>query len=809
MALRIQKTKAKAVNPRTETIKAQLDCVNNKEKARYKTYYQRELAQIRNFVPVIRPAPKTAKYRGYPTEFEFIPESHDNEPNRIGDFKIDLDADKNIEATIKEAHAITNYFKDEYGVPNEEWRIWFSGGKGIHLELKASVLGLGSGRQKLPLVYKNMMKGIIKALNLKTADLSIYCMKTGKPFRLENVKRENGNYKVPITFEELVASNHDEFVKSERHLEDTRKGIRNENLVKLAKKIEIEIEQITYKNEGKYFSSDFLKDEDEPNCIEVISQNRKVIADKCDFNFCMQTLTRWNLDCGYGFEEAMDDPRFEAFVLNYPSSSLTTPEARKENVRNRFSSMETAGSSFGCGYAKALGLKMCDGCPVHMGVEQDITELDYAERAKRYLEKEAKRVGELDQSILPQQLQDHINEGLERAKIDPLMLLHGALGAAAAALGKRARCKWFGGSYLYPNLYSLLIGDSGTGKSTAISVTMKDILRITNLHLGIIKEEQKKEEPDLVAIKLYEGKLLSISQRITLEALVARLNKHDGIIASAEFGGFLKSLRSGGNVHGMMELLSDIYDCPDYWSKETVSGGTMALSNPCLSIVGYSTLEFIEGVLSSKDIGSGALARYLLLYPQVDDSIPPALPTYALEMPEMSVYDTFTQMNPVEMVLSTDATKRYEEIFEQLHKDLRSTGERAANVLEPFLKRWGANIIKVAMIFQQLEEPKSTVIEIKSLEGAWHVVGLAVESTKLLFDGKIGLSEHQEKCSRVLMYIAKKGGKVTRKQIAKNGVLNGGVKDLDYVLESLLAAGTITFKGSALTKPDTEIYLNE
>ena len=41
-------------------------------------------------------------------------------------------------------------------------------------------------------------------LNLKTLDMSMYCMGKGKMFRIPNVRRSNGRYKVPLTVDEIM-----------------------------------------------------------------------------------------------------------------------------------------------------------------------------------------------------------------------------------------------------------------------------------------------------------------------------------------------------------------------------------------------------------------------------------------------------------------------------------------------------------------------------------------------------------------------------------------------------------------------------
>ena len=329
----------------------------------YCTEYQYEKKELRRFVKLgsqeVKRAELSYRYQIYPDFFEFPPKDHDHEPNRIADFKLDLDKDGNIPLVIEEAHKILDNLFKQYGVNPNEWRIWFSGGKGVHLEILASVLGLEDGRKNLPLVFKALAREFVEKLGLETVDLSIYCMKTGKPFRREGIQRENGNYKVPVTLEELTAENHDSFIKAPRHLEDGRPGLRSEKLAARIQEIIAEIEsKEAFINSGAFFE---YESEDDPPCITAIANNRRVTAGKCDFNFSAMTLIRYVLSRGWTCDDVMGF--FPGFIAEFPSSSLTTLAARKANITDRFHSMERSGAVFNCGFARALGIRLgCESC---------------------------------------------------------------------------------------------------------------------------------------------------------------------------------------------------------------------------------------------------------------------------------------------------------------------------------------------------------------------------------------------------------------------------------------------------------------
>ena len=127
-------------------------------------------------------------FASYPF-FSFIPGTQgDKEPTRYGDFVIDIDTQ---EIACVDAEKIIDWFTSIYGVGSDQWRIYLSGKKGIHLELPAQILGTDNGHVYLSLIYKRLAKELEGELQIKL-DCSMYNMGTGKPYRRPNVMRQTG-----------------------------------------------------------------------------------------------------------------------------------------------------------------------------------------------------------------------------------------------------------------------------------------------------------------------------------------------------------------------------------------------------------------------------------------------------------------------------------------------------------------------------------------------------------------------------------------------------------------------------------------
>lgn len=133
-----------------------------------------------------------------------IPEDNDWSKVRYrGPLYFDFDADGDLPLVIAQTFAFLGKLQDEYDFDVQQAKVWASGGKGFHIEIpmecflpKVSV----NGYAWLPYVYKQMAQTAV----VDTLDLSVYSAKKGRMWRTNGVRRESGQYKVPVRFEDLL-----------------------------------------------------------------------------------------------------------------------------------------------------------------------------------------------------------------------------------------------------------------------------------------------------------------------------------------------------------------------------------------------------------------------------------------------------------------------------------------------------------------------------------------------------------------------------------------------------------------------------
>lgn len=139
------------------------------------------------------------------------------EPLRKGPLVLDLDCKDNPKAAIKLARVLITKMTLHYNLHPDSVKYWLSGNKGCHIEIPASVLGSEQGHPYLHVIYKFMVfflqRECLGCYGNKMIDMQMYNGKKGRLLRVENIRRDNGRYKVPVTSKEFLELDLDELEK--------------------------------------------------------------------------------------------------------------------------------------------------------------------------------------------------------------------------------------------------------------------------------------------------------------------------------------------------------------------------------------------------------------------------------------------------------------------------------------------------------------------------------------------------------------------------------------------------------------------
>jgi len=225
--------------------------------------------------------------------------------------------------------------------------------------------------------------------------------------------------------------------------------------------------------------------------------------------------------------------------------------------------------------------------------------------------------------------------------------------------------------FSYPNQYIILIGDSGSRKSTA-----------ANYAVALYKEAELKY--------LFKGK-------ITMRALSKRMHKtfetdkHSSVfLYSPELH---KMLGSDSYTSGLMTFLTDFYDCPDYDEYETATQGCDSYKNVFINLLGATVPNWL-GEMPKTMIEGGFSGRSIFV---VEDG-----PRKNVAFPEPGDRDIredlmhdLIQIGKLKgsFEITPKAKALYKHWYEQIHSKDNDFDVR----LKSYYSRKGEHVFKVAM----------------------------------------------------------------------------------------------------------------
>ena len=441
--------------------------------------------------------------------------------------------------------------------------------------------------------------------------------------------------------------------------------------------------------------------------------------------------------------------------------------------------------------------------------------------------------GDYDGTMAPI-MQDYVGEISEMTDAHPVIIYSTALAAVGAQAQTRLVIQK--GHYyvrLYPNIWALSVAESGTFKTTALNAgaaplmereksTVSNVMEVQQRIKNLLEAGAEEGDPE-VAQLLYEKDELNKQRRrlpdkASWEACIDRIDScGGGIWTLSEFGAWLSGLEKSYN-QGFKQTVTELYDVPETYEESTRTHGTRILQKPFLAISGVSTIEFLSGLLSRDDASTGFLARFLLMRPPARNTVPDALPTNDRVERDLESYKLLQQIYlqladmtvPIEYRIGDGARKVFDQYHRSMFDRFYKMTESERVWMEPFVKRFGPNALKVAMVSQFLINSSENVIGDHAMLTGISLVSYSEICTRFLFRRELGESNFERKARIVVAWLAKQGGSCILKKLYSSKALGGGAKDYDYILRSLETQGRVVVDAQEGNwKPTTKILLTE
>lgn len=303
------------------------------------------------------------------------PSDNGNEPLRYGSLSFDFDNEDPCKA-IEEMRCFVAHLKEVYRVDPNQINIFLSGGKGGHIEIDPKILGATPG-QYLNLEYKRIAAKLKADLDLETLDMSLYSGGKGKMFRLPNVQRANGRYKIQILHNELVGLENEQLLSLTESPRDLNLDERlyNPQLVEPLHKLFLQSRKSVRAELEEAHKQTLIDPENlkalkyqVPECIRAILGCKRKTG-KINFNKLVLNLSSYFASVGYDKKTAWE--MVKDFIENFQeSATYKTIKDRKKHWQAMFDYVQgNQAYAFSCSYVKGLGLPGnlfdCVKCPAN------------------------------------------------------------------------------------------------------------------------------------------------------------------------------------------------------------------------------------------------------------------------------------------------------------------------------------------------------------------------------------------------------------------------------------------------------------
>lgn len=182
-------------------------------------------------------------------------------------------------------------------------------------------------------------------------------------------------------------------------------------------------------------------------------------------------------------------------------------------------------------------------------------------------------------------------------EVPELFSLWGGIVATGAVLGRNS---WIdqGHFTVFPNLYVVLTAGSAKCRKSTIISKVEDLLRGVEPKMHLMSQKSTPEA------------LIQDMCGVVPESSTNIITGATGIVIADEVSTFIDR---NAFTTGMIPILTKLYDCKDF-DYRTRSRGAEVIKNPCLSILGGSTIQWIKESIPIVSIGGGFTARIIFVY---------------------------------------------------------------------------------------------------------------------------------------------------------------------------------------------------
>lgn len=325
-----------------------------------------------------------------------------------------------------------------------------------------------------------------------------------------------------------------------------------------------------------------------------------------------------------------------------------------------------------------------------------------------------------------------------------------------------------------PNLYQLIIADSGEGKDAPLKAPKKILIEMKLLKF--------------VGLDQYRGDK-SIVKRF--ESQRERIDTID------EVSKLFRAVNSTNNVFmsGMAETLTEIWNSSGelFMGMTTSEGTTGMVFNPCLTLMGGTTPDAFSKTFSSANLMQGFGGRFLYVFDESKaDLIEPPCPPLSEDLKNWIHYwgkkkilsskidmsetgnvtegkaevKELTKPNPVNLPISDDAKKYLEETMYHFHE----LGYHCEHTVRPIVLRAYQQTKKIMIISAvgnaEVGNP-APLIQMQDVKFARDYVEASIKQTATFFADNLIQSRFHRESQKVLSVLKRNSKGMTKSEMTK------------------------------------------
>lgn len=181
-----------------------------------------------------------------------------------------------------------------------------------------------------------------------------------------------------------------------------------------------------------------------------------------------------------------------------------------------------------------------------------------------------------------------------------------AISAIAAVAGDDVWLEWFPGKKLLPNLFTMLLGPSGSGKDVAIDWAIDLLMKKDKAGRFILADEYGKP---LIADQLYYGKatIQYLLDKMGGKASKERERPGQLYLVTPEL---TSSISAGNQAADFIRVITDLYTSKGRkWEDGTRTKGNVEIENPLVNWLAGTTLQWLVSSVPYDALEGGFVGR--------------------------------------------------------------------------------------------------------------------------------------------------------------------------------------------------------